>query len=151
MENGMLASGLFSETTPHEIEVEICGNAGRLRLGCLRFDGLEFLPANAAPGQLQPRLRNIANLLRELPGGLTSIRTGGDYFDSYRAEWVHFRDALGGSGSIESTLDDGRRALEVVLAAAESANTGRPIRISEAPRRLPPALRRDTVAANASV
>jgi myo-inositol 2-dehydrogenase/D-chiro-inositol 1-dehydrogenase len=139
MENGMLASGLFSETTPHEIEVEICGNAGRVRLNCLRFDGFEFLPAGAAPGQLPPRLNRFFNFLRELPGGLSSMRTGSDYFDSYKAEWVGFRDLICDRTSIGATLDDGRRSLEVVLAAAQSINSREAVKIADAPRELPPA------------
>jgi len=140
MDNGMLASGLFSETTPHEIEVEICGSAGRVRLSCLRFDGFEFLPADAAPGQLRPRLNRFSNFLRELPSGLWSMRTGGDYFDSYKGEWTAFRDLIRDRASIGATLDDGRRSLEVVLAARQSINSGEPVKIANAPRQLPSAL-----------
>ena len=71
MNNGMLASGLFSETTPHEIEVEICGSAGRVRLSCLRFDGFEFLPADAAPG---PRDMLVLN---HSPGGNGAVVCSG--------------------------------------------------------------------------
>lgn len=145
MENGILASGLFSETTPHEIEVEICGTAGRVRLSCLRFDGFEFVPAGAAPGQLGPRLNRFSNFIRELPGGLRSMRAGGDYFDSYRAEWAHFGNAIRNQASIEATLEDGRRSLKVVLAAAQSSNTDQPVRMSDAPRELPLALRQKFV------
>lgn len=147
MENGMLASGLFSETTPHEIEVEICGTAGRIRLGCLRFDGFQFLAAGAAPGQPAERLRHIRDFIRELPSGLLSMRRGGDYFDSYRAQWVEFRNAIRGNGTGGATIKDGRRSLEIVLAAAESANTGLPIQISDAPSVLHPAVRTGTSAA----
>ncbi|MCX7823936.1 MAG: Gfo/Idh/MocA family oxidoreductase [Verrucomicrobiae bacterium] len=141
MDNGMLASGLFSETTPHEIEIEICGTAGRARLGCLRFDGFEFLPAGTAPGEIGPRLARLRNFLRELPGGLAAMRRGGDYFGSYRAEWLHFRDVVRRGASSECTLDDGRRALQVVLAAAQSLNSGAPVRVADAPRVIVPARR----------
>jgi len=73
------------------------------------------------------------------------MRTGGDYFDSYRAEWAHFGDAVRSIGPVASTIQDGRRSLDVVLAAAQSINTGQPVRINDAPRNIPPAIREDLV------
>jgi predicted dehydrogenase len=81
---------------------------------------------------------------------LWSMRTGGDYFDSYKAEWIHFGAAIRNRTSIGATVDDGRRSLEVVLAAAQSINTGRPIKVTDAPRELPRALREDRVKAVAT-
>ncbi len=138
LENGMLASGTFSETTPHEIEIEVCGTGGRLRAGCLRSDGWEFLPGDAAPGRIDQRLRRGANFIREIPHSLAALRTGGDYFESYKNQWLHFAAAVRGSSAPECTLTDGRRSLEVVLAAAQSANLAHPVRIAAAPRTLAP-------------
>jgi myo-inositol 2-dehydrogenase/D-chiro-inositol 1-dehydrogenase len=142
MKNGMLASGLCSERAPHEIEVEISGTGGRLRLGCQRFEGFEFHPAGSAPGMVGPRWIALKNLLAELPGGVAGMRKGGDYFGSYRAEWLHFRDVIRGGAAVECTVEDGQRSLEVVLAAAKSASTGAPVKLADAPRAVTPATRR---------
>ena len=141
MKNGALASGLCSERAPHEIEVEISGTAGRLRVGCQRFEGFEFHPASSAPGQLGPRWSALKNFLAELPGGLAGMRKGGDYFGSYRAEWLHFRDVIRNGAGVECTVEDGRRSLEVVLAAAKSAATDTPVKLADAPRTITPAVR----------
>lgn len=141
MRNGMLASGLFSEAAAHEIEMEVCGKAGRLRAGCLRADGLEFVPGDSAPGRTGQRVRRLAGFVREIPRGVAALLSGGDYFESYRQEWLHFAEAVRGEAMPACTLTDGRRSLEVVLAAAESANTGRPVCIDAAPRSLSPAAR----------
>jgi predicted dehydrogenase len=136
MENGMIATGLLSETAPHEIEVEVCGDGGRMRLDCGRFDGFELLPAGTAPTEPGPRLRRMYNFCLELPRGLVGMRAGSDYLASYRAEWLHFRDAIRSGANPDCTLEDGRRSLEIVLAAAESTTRGVPVRIRDAPREL---------------
>ena len=130
----MLATAQLSETTPHEIVVDICGDGGRMRLDCGRFDGFELIPVGAQPSEPRVRLRRMRNFVEELPGGIAGMRTGSDYMASYRAEWMHFRDAVSWGANVECTLEDGRRSLEVVLAAAKSATSGAPVRISEAPR-----------------
>jgi predicted dehydrogenase len=129
LSNGALAVGLFSERTSHEIEVEICGDQGRLRIGCQRFDGMEYFPAGSAPGQTALRLRNICRFFRELPAGLPGMRAGGDYLGSYRAVWRHFCRIVRTGDAPECTLEDGRRALEIALAAATSSDTGMPVRL----------------------
>ena len=139
MENGMLATAVLSETTPHAIEVEICGDGGRMRIDCGRFDGFELIPAGAAPSEPRVRMRRMRNFMRELPGGLAGMRSGSDYMASYRGEWIHFRDAILTGAPVECTLEDGHRSLEVVLAAAKSATCGAPVRISDAPCNIVPA------------
>jgi myo-inositol 2-dehydrogenase / D-chiro-inositol 1-dehydrogenase len=129
MSNGALTVGVFSERTSHEIEAEICGAAGRLRVGCQRFDGLEFFPAGSAPGRLSLHLRRMSRFLSDLPAGLRGMRNGGDYLDSYRGAWRHFCGVIRNGGEVECTIEDGRRALAIALAAVESASTGLSVRV----------------------
>lgn len=129
MSNGTLGSGVFSERTSHEIEAEICGAGGRLRVGCQRFDGLEFFPVGSAPGRLSLRLRGISRFLGGLPAGLRGMRNGGDYLDSYRGAWRHFCRVIRNDGEVDCAIEDGRRALAIALAAVESASTGLPARV----------------------
>jgi predicted dehydrogenase len=136
--NGMLASAALSERASHEIEIEVSGDAGRLRIGCQRFDGLDLYATDETSGMLGPRIRKAADTAARLPGGLARMRRGGDYADSYRAQWRHFVDCARTGRPPASTLEDGRRALQVVLAAAESARRGQPVRVEEAPASIAP-------------
>lgn len=52
------------------------------------------------------------------------------YAESYRAEWAAFVDVLAG-GPSPVTLEDGKAALAVALAATRSAREGRPVSVSE--------------------
>jgi predicted dehydrogenase len=134
--NGILAGAALSERAAHAFELDICGDAGRLHVAGQRFDGLERYATGESDGMPGPRLRHLAGFLRELPGGLARMRSLGDYGDSYRGMWQHAVDAIGDGAAAECTLEDGREALRIVLAAAAAAECGRPVRVGEAPRRL---------------
>lgn len=127
MANGVLVTSVFAERTSESHELEIYGQAGRLKLSCYDFDGLECFSTAGFSGDVRNRLRRIASTFRELPRGLRSMGRGGDFIASYRAEWSHFIDAIRRNTPLESTLDDGLHALEVVLAAVTSASKGQPV------------------------
>jgi predicted dehydrogenase len=129
MSDGCVAAGMLSERTSHEIEVEICGARGRLRVGCQRFDGLESFPPGSAPGQAGIRLQGLRRFVRELPGGLAGMARGGDYLGSYREAWRHLCRIVRTGEEPECTLEDGRRALAIALAAARSADQGMPVSV----------------------
>jgi myo-inositol 2-dehydrogenase/D-chiro-inositol 1-dehydrogenase len=138
MANGVLASAVFSKGTGESTETEIYGQDGRLHISCYRFDGLEFSPSWSFPGSVRTRLRRMAHTLRELPQAVSAIRQGGDYVVSYQAEWRHFIDSIQQDTPVESTLEDGRRALQVVLAAVESASLGQPVKVAQASQKITP-------------
>jgi myo-inositol 2-dehydrogenase/D-chiro-inositol 1-dehydrogenase len=130
MANGVLVTSMFSERTSDNGEVEIYGQAGRLHVSCYRFDGLEYFSPSNLPGDVRTRLRKIVHTLKELPQGVLRMRQGGDFIASYRAEWRHFIDCIQQGIPPECTLEDGRRALEVALAAVGSASLGQPVKVA---------------------
>ena len=130
LSDGVLVSSTFTEGETGNDEVEIYGQAGHLRVSCYRFDGFEYLPAAVHPGDLKTRVQRAVHSLKELPQGLSRMRRGGDLIDSYRVGWQHCVDAIRHDTSPECTLEDGRRALRVVLAAKESVELGRPVKVS---------------------
>lgn len=138
MANGVLAVSAFSKTTTESNEVEIYGKAGRLQISCFRFDGLEFLSTSSLPGDIRTRLRRITRMLRDLPKVASIIHRGGDFVTSYRVEWQHFIDCIQHDTPVECTLEDGQRALQVVLAAVESASLGQPVKVIQAPQQITP-------------
>jgi len=138
MANGVLTSAVFSKGTGENSEMEIYGQNGRLHISSYRFDGLEFLPSSSFPGSVRTRLGRMAHTLKELPQAASAIRQGGYFVASYQAEWRHFIDAIQQDTPVESTLEDGRRALQVVLAAVESASLGQPVKVAQASRKITP-------------
>lgn len=128
--NGVLASSTFSEGESRNDEIEIYGQAGRLKISCYRFDGFEYFPPAVHPGDMKTRLQLAAQTFKELPQGLLRMRHGGDFIDSYRVGWQHCVDAIRQDTRPDCTLEEGRRALQVVLAAKESLALGRPVKIA---------------------
>jgi predicted dehydrogenase len=131
--NGMLASAALSERTSHDMEIHVAGSEGRLRVGCQQFDGFEQYTIDETNGALGPRVRHMVQSMKELPRGLSRMRRLGDYGESYRGEWQHMVDVVGGA-TPACTLEDGRAALSIVLAAAASADRRQPVSVSGAPR-----------------
>ena len=136
MSRGALATAQISERTAHSIQLDLCGSKGRLRVSAQRFEGFEFLSVRETDGGPGPRLRALQRFLQELPRGVARMRSLGDYGESYRGEWMHFLDCVREGRNPECSWTDGRRALEVVLAAAESERTGVPVRLNVAPAAL---------------
>jgi predicted dehydrogenase len=120
-----------SEGTCEGHELEFYGERGWLRVSCYRADGIERLDAGQYAGSVRTRLDNMTRTLRALPRVIAQARRGGDYVNSYAEEWRHFAEAVRGRAEVGATLEDGRRALEIALAAAESSRTGRAVRVDE--------------------
>jgi predicted dehydrogenase len=140
MANGVMVSSLMSDRTSDSNELEIFGEAGRLRADLYRFDGLESYPSTGYAAGLRARLGQIVaqlpeNLLR-LPW---AMREGGIFRASYLAEWQHFVDAIRRDTPLTCTLEDGRRALQVALSIMQSAATGNAVRVADAPSHIIPA------------
>lgn len=129
MTNNILASGFFSEQTSDSNEIEIYGSNGRLRVSLYRFDGLEYFSLDSQPGGVSARVKKLQTGLKELPKGIAIMRQGGDYKMSYRSEWQHFIDSIRSDQAVKASLDDGKRAVQTVLAAIESSTTDQAVKI----------------------
>jgi len=134
MTNGVLATAVLSKGAAENNEMEIYGQNGRLHISRYRFDGLEFFPASSFPGSVQARLRSVVHTLTALPQAIPTIRRGGDLVASFQAEWCHFIAAIQQDTPVESTLEDGRRALQVALAVVESAFLGQSVKVAQVSR-----------------
>lgn len=131
MTSGVLAAGVFSLKTSPNSEVEIYGELGRLSLACYKFDGLEFFADTTYPGDIADRLRKMGNTLKEMPEVIPILRRGGDVAETFRAEWIHFVYCIRESRTPECTLQDGRRSLEIALAALDSISLQRAMQVAE--------------------
>jgi predicted dehydrogenase len=133
MENGVIVSSYFSEQTSASNEIEIIGRQGKLFISGYRFDGLRFEPFSGTPGSIMSRLREITNTVKRIPDAISSILRGGDHHSTFRNEWMHFCKVVRGEASPICTLEDGRKAVQVILSASESSRIGRPVKVLEAP------------------
>lgn len=138
LNNGVLATAYLSEWTTERNELHIYGQAGSLHLSLYRFDGLEYVPLFTAPGDISSRLSRFARSLKQLPRAVRYCRRGGEYYASFIGQWRHFAESIHEAAPLECTLEDGRRALQIALAAAKSASTGQPVRVEQAPREITP-------------
>jgi myo-inositol 2-dehydrogenase / D-chiro-inositol 1-dehydrogenase len=127
MSDGVLVQSTLSERTAPINAVEILGREGSLRLRLYHFDGFELVPVDRDESSLAVRARGIASTLRGLPRGLAEMRTGGAFGASYAEQWRQFARAARRGTPVPPTFEDGRRALDIALAAAESASTGEPV------------------------
>jgi predicted dehydrogenase len=122
LEGGVLASGVMSFLTGPNSELEVFGDKGRLLISLYRFDGLQFYSTNAYPGDHVDRLKRGFRSLLSLPGLLADGRHGGGFQASFAACWKEFAECIRSGSKPVCTLEDGRRALAVALAASESLN-----------------------------
>jgi predicted dehydrogenase len=126
----------FSERTTPVHTLEVFGQRGCLRLSLSRFDGLEVIPVDSVDSAVGTRARAVAATVRGLPRALPELRRGGVFASSYVAQWEDFARAVRSGEPVAPDLEDGRRALAVSLAAAQSASEGRPVPVAEAPAAL---------------
>ncbi|MEA2176385.1 MAG: hypothetical protein QOD00_3977 [Blastocatellia bacterium] len=131
MEGGAQVVNAFSEGTGENHAIELYGEKGWLRVHCYRADGLERFGAARYAGALATRLRQLTGTLTDLPRMVRQSLRGGDYVASYADEWRHFAGAIAHDSSVESTLYDGRRALEIALAAMEADSKRHAIEIDQ--------------------
>ena len=129
MSDGVLFSAVLSERASHDIEIEICGRKGRLRVSLIRFEGLEFYETMTMPSEPRARLGRLAHFFGELPRALPRMHRAGDYRSSYRDQWIHFEKCIRTGNLVQSTLLDARHAFAAVLAAEESADTNRSVTV----------------------
>jgi predicted dehydrogenase len=127
LNDGALAVAGFSHRAAGVHEIEVCGRQGRILVSPYRFDGFDLTRASTVPAGLTRRTRAPLGMVRALPGAIAAWRHGGTFLEAYRTEWQHFAEQAARGAPAACTFDDGRRALELVLGAFESIQSGRPV------------------------
>jgi myo-inositol 2-dehydrogenase/D-chiro-inositol 1-dehydrogenase len=129
---GVLASALVSDSTSVANRLELRGDRGSLAIDLYRSDGLVRSSRGELPGAPRTRLRRAARASTDLLRSAGEIGRGGSFVASYEAEWRHFAAVVRGAETPAAGLLDGRRALELVLAATRSLERGEPVRLDAA-------------------
>jgi predicted dehydrogenase len=132
LDGGVRAETLLSQRSTNVNEIELFGERGRLRVSCYRYDGFELQLGSGFGGDVRQRLGGLARTAVELPAYLRGIRRGGDYVDSYTAEWRYFVEAASGRVPADPGLEDGVRNVEVLVAALESLTSSRAVPLGRA-------------------
>lgn len=122
LSNGAVATMVMTQGARAVNQIEILGSKAQLTLDCYRFDGLAVSGNEEPAGSLRARLKVGLGLVGEVVGAWQVLRRGGDWADSYRAEWQHFLETFEGAEPWYASLEDGARALDAALRAAESAS-----------------------------
>jgi len=134
MASGILVTSAFSEYAAEQHEIEIYGDRGRVRASIYRFDGFDLIPAGVYEGHLVRRLRRFVEALGAAAPAVRASRQGGVFLASFRSLWQHFVEAIRHDTAVAPDLEDGRRSLQVALAAVRSADSSRVVRVNDAPR-----------------
>jgi len=113
-DNGAIgvAEACFEAAYGYDVRGEVFGSGGMATMGDGRLDGMVF---SGPAGRTVNTPRSDQALLA----------------GAYVAELSAFADAVRGVGTAPPGGDDARAALAIALAAAQSARTGRPVRIGE--------------------
>jgi myo-inositol 2-dehydrogenase/D-chiro-inositol 1-dehydrogenase len=125
---GVVGEALVSDRTATTNELVLYGESGAIFLDLYRSDGLRLVGAHDLPGAPKTRLRQVVHSVEQIAANVGEVRRGGVFDATYEAEWRAFADAIRVDRPASPSLDDGRRALAIVLAATESASTGQPVR-----------------------
>jgi predicted dehydrogenase len=129
LKNGALATLQMSERTAPRNQIEVFGQRGKMRVSLYDFDGLEVVPRSTLPGSVGARLQGIMRTVRALPTAVQGLTKGGDYTGTYEREWRAFADTVLRGAAPAATLEDGRAAARIAIAAAEAAATGRVVKV----------------------
>jgi predicted dehydrogenase len=122
LSNGAVATMVMTQGARAVNQIEILGSKAQLRLDCYRFDGLTVSGNEEPAGSIGARIKGGLGMVGEAVGAWQVLRRGGDWVDSYRAQWQHFLETLAGAEPWYASLEDGARALDAALRAAESAS-----------------------------
>ena len=127
MTNGALVSSAVSQRSASHNLVELFGSRGTIRLSCYHADSLEVTIVGSRSSGAWRRLRPMLIKAGRIPAVLRAARGGGDVQMSYTHEWQRVLDALPTGGAMPATVEDGRQAAAIILAALRSSEERRPV------------------------
>jgi len=127
LESGLVVQSFFSHSAVEEDGFVICGQEGRLSVD--RFGSLHVELAGPGYRGWLSRWETQFRSLARLPY-LAEKMFAPNHETSYRPAMAHFVDSVRRGRAASPDLDDGYRSLQVVLAAEQSACTGKPVTLA---------------------
>lgn len=142
LENDIVATAGFCQGTVDDLEIDIYGSAGRLRISGYALDGLRFDPSGCK-GMKKLMTRALSapdRVLRAVRGAAI----GGYYANAYANQWQGFVQAINGGTRTGATFADGLAATRVALAVTQAADSGSSVRVAECADRITPVRERSS-------
>lgn len=133
LSNGIVSSSVFSYGSGHANEIEIFGSEGIMKISLYDIAGLQLRPCDAPPGGLISGVRRAADKILQAFDNSEALKHGGIFKESYYREWESFIGTVINDKKAGCSLEDGSRALEIALAAIESASAGTAVILSSPP------------------
>ena len=130
MRGGALATIVVLDSAVVSHELTVYGSRAAARLATSAAStASRSRRAHTCPGPPRARLNRARTTLSDPKGGMRAIRRGGDHLLTYEDEWRSFAEIVRRDLPAQPSIADGRAALEVALAAIESADTGAPVEL----------------------
>jgi myo-inositol 2-dehydrogenase/D-chiro-inositol 1-dehydrogenase len=130
MKSGIVATSTFGEDAAEQHQIAIHGTQAKLEMSLYRVDGFLLSRSGTFPGDPGSRIARVTSALKHVPEMLRTSRAGGIYLDSYEQQWRHFIESVLLRRAPSPSLHDSRCALGVAVAAVESADSGRTVRVT---------------------
>lgn len=127
--NGIIATAGFCQGTVDDLEIDIYGSAGRLRISGYALDGLRFDPSGCkGMKKLMTRALSVPDrVLRAVQGAAI----GGYYANAYTNQWQGFVQAIHSGTQAGATFADGLAATRVALAVTQAADSCSSVRVAD--------------------
>jgi predicted dehydrogenase len=129
--DGVLVQSFFSTGSVDDDRFEIYGRAGKLSLDRYNSWSVETTDVRGASGPLQRLSKALAWIPRSRFAVNKLLAPGRE--PSFAAAMAHFVAAAQSGQQASPNFEDGFHSLAVIIAAEESARTGRPVPVSPLP------------------
>jgi myo-inositol 2-dehydrogenase/D-chiro-inositol 1-dehydrogenase len=127
LQNDVLATASFCQGTVDDLEIDIYGSAGRLRISGYALGGLSFDPSGyKGVKKLWSKARSIPDRLLRTARALP---VGGYYLNAYHNQWKGFLHAMKSGKPAGASFADGKEATRIALAITQAANARQSIRL----------------------
>ena len=121
LQNGTLFTTVMARQGPYEHSLHIAGSRAAIEFSCQRANAFRLVEPHHLG--LHAQLAEITQYLSQLPALLSSLRTGGDWLDSYFTQWSEFVAAIHTGSPVPCTIREAAAAVEVCAPLA-SLHTG---------------------------
>jgi myo-inositol 2-dehydrogenase / D-chiro-inositol 1-dehydrogenase len=124
MRSGVLVSAAVSQRSASHNTIEVFGQGGSLRFSCYHADSLEVSMTGGRTTGAWRRIRPLLEKAAKLPAAVRAARQGGDFLASYARQWERILDAIRHGRPVPASIEDGREAARIVIAALHSCREG---------------------------
>ncbi|MGH9673348.1 MAG: hypothetical protein ACRD44_09215, partial [Bryobacteraceae bacterium] len=114
--SGMLAGGtlfasLLARQGVYEHNIHVAGSTAAVEFSCQRANSWRLTPQRHLG--LRAQVAEASQYLSQLPMLVATLRTGGDWLESYQAQWRTFAAAVREGTPVACTIDEAAAAVRI--------------------------------------